>query len=138
MRLSQLGFNCVVGLLFCFAFPFGVLRGWRFIFSQFPWYLKIMELAITLIGIFFQTFIIFFMGSLGRAIKEGTDGTVDVNLDEPEYKNMLDRKPPPHLLAALLLVLYIATYLINGDLTSGISHLNSSVMGMFTEPSIEI
>jgi hypothetical protein len=85
MRLSQLGFNCVVGLLFCFALPYGVLRGWRFIFSQFPWYLTILELAITLSGIIFQTLIIFLMGTLGKAIKEGTDGTVEVNLGEPKW-----------------------------------------------------
>jgi hypothetical protein len=85
MRLSQLGFNCVVLLLFCFALPYGVLRGWRFIFSHFPWYLTILELAITLIGLILQMYIINFIYLLGKAITGGTEGTVDVNLDDRTY-----------------------------------------------------
>jgi hypothetical protein len=85
MRLSQVGFNCVVLLLFCFALPYGVLWGWRFIFSQFPWYLTILELAITLIGLIFQMFIINFIHLLGKAITGGTDGTKEVHLDDPNY-----------------------------------------------------
>jgi hypothetical protein len=138
MRLSQLGFNCVVGLLFCCTLPYGVLWVWRFIFSQFPWYLTIAELFITLTGVIWQTSIIYFMGALGKAIHEGTDGSGEVNLNDPQSMKRYVGKACPHQLAALALIIYFATHFINGDMTSGISHLNSSVMGMFSEPSIQI